>query len=242
MFIGFCAAFIDSIAGGGGLLMVPALLTAGIPPHLTLGTNKLAATMGVAMAVKTYLAKGFFNLKLWWSAAIAAFFGAMLGAVSIYFISAQFLQLLLPAIVILVAVYALWPKRIEDYQHNQHYRPKQTVSGLMGAIIGFYDGFLGPGTGSFWTTGVMFFFKMDILAASAVARFMNFVSNIVALATFCILGNVDYKLGLSIGVAMMLGSFCGAQAAVRYGAKFIRPIFVTVVIILALRLIYLEWI
>lgn len=241
MGVGFGASFIDSIAGGGGLLMVPAFLTAGIPPHLTLGTNKLSATMGVATAVRAYIKKGFFKPSLWVAATIAALIGAAIGAIATHFISAKFLQLFLPAAVILVAIYAILPKK-KNLKHNDHfYKPKKTSSTFMASIIGFYDGFLGPGTGSFWTSALMYFYKMDMLAASGVARFMNFISNVVALTTFCILGNVDYSLGLAVGVSMIVGSYLGAHSAIKYGSKFIKPVFVTVVILLAIHLIYLEW-
>ncbi len=241
MCTGFCAAFIDSIAGGGGLLMVPAFLTAGIPPYLTLGTNKLAATMGVATAAYTYVKKNLFKAQLWIAAIIAAFIGSVIGAIVVHLFSARFLKLFLPLAVILVAVYALWPKKIENEKNNYTYKPKKFSSAAIGLSLGFYDGFFGPGTGSFWTTAVMLFYKMDMLSASGVARFMNFVSNLVALITFIILGNVDVPLGFCVGLAMIVGSYLGAHSAIRYGVKFIKPIFVTVVIIMAIRLIYVEW-
>lgn len=241
MTTGFCAAFVDSIAGGGGLLMVPAFLTVGIPPHLTLGTNKLSATMGVMMAAFLYVKKGLFKPQLWIAAIIAAFCGSVIGAMTIFLCSANSLKLFLPAAVMAVAIYTLWPKKITATKNDHTYKPNKITSSIIGIVMGFYDGFFGPGTGAFWTSASMFFFNLDMLAASGVARFMNFISNIVALVTFIILGNVNILLGFSVGVCMMAGSYLGAHSAIKYGVKFIKPIFVTVVILMALRLMYLEW-
>lgn len=106
-----------------------------------------------------------------------------------------------------------------------------------GGLIGFYDGFIGPGTGAFWMAAAMKLFKLDWVAAAGVARFMNFISNITALLMFMALGTIDYPIGLTMGVTLMLGAFIGAHSAIRYGAPFIRPVFLGVVLLMAGRLL-----
>ena len=114
---------------------------------------------------------------------------------------------------------------------------RRGVKLLTGGLIGFYDGFIGPGTGAFWMAAAMKLFRLDLVAAAGVARFMNFISNLTALLTFVVFGNIDYAIGLSMGALLMLGSFAGAHSAIRYGAPFIRPVFLSVVLLMAGRLL-----
>ena len=114
---------------------------------------------------------------------------------------------------------------------------RRSVKLLTGGVIGFYDGFIGPGTGAFWMAAATKLFRLDLVAAAGVARFMNFISNLTALLTFVVFGNIDYAIGLSMGALLMLGSFAGAHSAIRYGAPFIRPVFLLVVLVMAGRLL-----
>lgn len=107
--------------------------------------------------------------------------------------------------------------------------------------MGFYDGFFGPGAGSFWVGAMMAMYKMDIMQASAVAKLMNFISNFTALVTFIILNHVDYALGLTMGVTLMIGSYLGVRSAITFGGKFIRPLFLTVVLVMAAELTWTQW-
>lgn len=240
-----CAAFfaglIDSIAGGGGLITLPALLSAGLPPHLALGTNKLAGSFGTFSATRIYIRKGIFRPALWRYAIAATFVGALIGAASTRLFSPALLNKLLPLIIIAAGAYALWPRRVPATVIGAECRPGKAASVTLGSLLGFYDGFSGPGTGVFWTTLAMKIFKADLVSASGIARAMNFVSNIVALLTFALLNSVNYMLGLSMGLAVMLGASIGARSAIRYGRALIRPIFLAVVIALAGRLAWLEW-
>lgn len=239
----FLAGLIDSIAGGGGLITLPALLSVGLPPHLALGTNKLAGTFGTFSATRIYVRKGIFRPARWRHAITATFVGALLGAAATRLFSAALLNKLLPLIILAAGAYALWrrPTPTPTTPSGTACRPGGTASVMLGSLLGFYDGFSGPGTGVFWTTLAMKVFKADLVSASGIARAMNFVSNVVALLTFAVLNSVNYALGLSMGIAVMVGASIGARSAIRYGRALIRPIFLAVVIGLAARLAWLEW-
>lgn len=238
--VALLAGFIDAVAGGGGMLVMPALLSIGMPPHLVVGTNKLIGTFGTFSASLTFIRKKLFQPTLWWAMSFATFIGALIGAVLIYLMSAGVLKKLLPLAILLASAYLIWPRRVRPpvisspEPATAHPRGVQLTAG---GLIGFYDGFIGPGTGAFWMAAAMKLFGLDLVAAAGVARFMNFISNLTALATFAILGNIDYLIGLSMGVLLMCGAFLGAQSAIRYGAPFIRPVFLLVVVLMAGRLL-----
>ncbi len=235
--VALLAGFIDAIAGGGGMLVMPALLGTGMPPHLVVGTNKLIGTFGSSSASLTFIRKGLFQPALWWAMSFGTFIGALIGAVLIYLMSAGVLKKLLPLAILLAAVYLIWPRRARPSAvPSEPPLPPHAIR-LTGGVIGFYDGFIGPGTGAFWMAAAMKLFRLDLVAAAGVARFMNFISNLTALLTFVVFGNIDYAIGLSMGALLMLGSFAGAHSAIRYGAPFIRPVFLLVVFLMAGRLL-----
>lgn len=241
--IGFIAGFIDAIAGGGGLLTVPVLLTSGLPPHIALGTNKLSACFGSLTASITFYRKKLFNPLFWVLAAIATTFGAITGTIIVNLMSAEALNKVLPIIILLCALYTLVSKSVISESatlpvKNALLTIKQTIQGF---VLGFYDGVAGPGTGTFWTVSSLALYKMNILLSSGLARSMNFISNFTSLLTFIYLGQVDFVLGLSMGLFMVLGSWIGAHSAIKYGSKFIRPIFIFVVVIMAIKLAYSAW-
>ncbi|HRY15534.1 MAG TPA: TSUP family transporter [Candidatus Competibacteraceae bacterium] len=238
--IALLAGFIDAVAGGGGMLVMPALLSIGMPPHLVVGTNKLIGTFGTFSASLTFIRKGLFQPALWWAMSFATFVGALIGAVLIYLMSAGVLKKLLPLAILLASAYLIWPRRVRPPVIRSPEPPTvhpRSVQWTAGGLIGFYDGFIGPGTGAFWMAAAMKLFCLDLVAAAGVARFMNFISNLTALLTFVTLGNIDYVIGLSMGVLLMFGAFLGAHSAIRYGAPFIRPVFLLVVALMAGRLL-----
>lgn len=239
--VALLAGFIDAIAGGGGMLVMPALLGIGMPPHLVIGTNKLVGTFGTFSASLTFIRKGLFQPTLWWAMSFGTGVGAGLGAMLIYLMSAGVLKKLLPLAILLASAYLIWPRRtppaLTSPESALPQPPRRSVKLLTGGLIGFYDGFIGPGTGAFWMAAAMKLFHLDLVAAAGVARFMNFISNLTALATFMLLGNIDYALGLSMGMLLMIGAFIGAHSAIRYGAPFIRPVFLIVVALMAGRLL-----
>ncbi|CAH0526423.1 sulfite exporter TauE/SafE family protein [Vibrio hippocampi] len=242
--VAFVAGFIDAVAGGGGMLTVPALLSLGLPPHIALGTNKLAATFASSTAALTYYRKRLFQPKFWLRAFLATLLGATFGTLVVDMISTDWLEKVLPLIILATAIYTIWhrsPHNDANHDINSsmpNFNKKQSVQGF---TLGFYDGVAGPGTGAFWTVSSMALYKVNILLASGLAKAMNFTSNFTSLVTFALLGHINWVLGLTMGVCLMAGAYIGAHSAIRFGAKFIRPIFVSVVSVLAIKLAFDAW-
>ncbi|WP_371819964.1 TSUP family transporter [Psychrosphaera sp. F3M07] len=239
----FAAGYIDAIAGGGGLLTVPVLLSSGMSPHVVLGTNKLAATFGSLMASYTFYKRQLFSPSFWKLSFISTAVGAIAGTIIVSFIDASNLNKILPIFIGFSAIYALF-NRVKEEDSNQlptinsTLKTKQISQGL---TLGFYDGFAGPGTGAFWTVSNLFLYRLNILLASGVARTMNFISNIFSLIAFIYLGYVNFTIGLLMGGFLMLGSYSGARSAIKYGNKFIRPVFTIVVSCMAVKLAFDAW-
>jgi uncharacterized protein len=241
--IAFIAGFIDAIAGGGGLLTIPALLTAGLPAHAALGTNKLAATFGSFTASVTYYRKKLFNLKYWRQCMIFTAIGALIGTIVVDQISTEALEKILPVIILLAAIYSLVNRMQPDDTLALPPTTKKSrwQQRLQGFSLGFYDGIAGPGTGAFWMVSTMALYRINLLLTCGVARTMNFVSNGFSLMAFIALGHVNFVLGLAMGLCLMLGAWLGAHSAIRFGSRFIRPIFVSVVMLIAVRLAWQAW-
>ncbi len=240
--VAFLAGFIDAIAGGGGLLTMPALLTVGLPPHLVLGTNKLCATFGSGMAGFTFYRRKLFDPGEWRIALLATAIGALIGAIVAHWVPARWLNQLLPLIVFGCGLYLLFGKVPEGALEGSAAPIPRRRQWPQGLGLGFYDGVAGPGTGAFWTVSSLLMYPLDLLRASGVARSMNFVSNATALAVFICSGQVAWALGLGMGLALMLGAFIGARTAIKGGARFIRPVFILVVLALTARLVWQHWI
>lgn len=241
--VGLAAGFIDAVVGGGGMLTVPALLSIGLPPHLALGTNKLSASFASGTAAYTYFRKKLFSPIFWKHCFYSTLIGALCGTILVNFISTHFLQKFLPLVILVVAVYTLFSrvKEIDNIklpENNPLLRIKQQIQGF---ILGFYDGVSGPGTGAFWVISNMHLYRLNILLSSGIAKSMNFTSNLVSLLTFIYFGQVDWFIGLTMGVCLMLGAFIGAHSAIHFGAKFIRPLFIIVVVVMAINLGYTAW-
>ncbi|CAH0540623.1 sulfite exporter TauE/SafE family protein [Vibrio marisflavi] len=241
--VAFFAGFIDAVAGGGGMLTVPALLSLGLPPHIALGTNKVAASFASSTAAFTYYRKRLFKPQFWARCFIATLVGAIAGVLLVDKISTAFLDKALPLIILAAAIYTIWHKTPDAHKNaiptsDPKFHKKQSIQGV---VLGFYDGMAGPGTGAFWTVSSMALYRLNILLASGLAKAMNFTSNFTSLIVFAYLGHVHWVLGLTMGVCLMAGAFLGAHTAIRFGAKFIRPVFVCVVSILSIKLAYQAW-
>ncbi|MES2820300.1 MAG: TSUP family transporter [Pseudomonadota bacterium] len=238
--VAFIAGFIDAIAGGGGLLTIPALLTAGLPPHLVLGTNKLSSTFGACIASYTFYRRKLFNPRQWRNALLGTAVGALLGAILAQWLPAAWLNQMLPAVVFACGLYLLFGKA-PPAPSNVEAPIAQGRQWPQSLSLGFYDGVAGPGTGAFWTVSSLLLYPLDLLRASGVARSMNCVSNVAALVVFALSGQVAWLLGLCMGLALMLGAFFGARTAIRGGSRFIRPVFILVVFALTARLAWQHW-
>ncbi|MDD1792997.1 TSUP family transporter [Enterovibrio sp. ZSDZ42] len=241
--VAFAAGFIDAVAGGGGMLTVPALLSIGLPPHIALGTNKLAATFASSTAAVTYYRKKLFSPSFWRHAFFATLIGAVLGTLLVDVISTVWLEKGLPLIILIIAIYTICrpPSKVENHRLPKDDPKLNTKQWGQGLSLGFYDGVVGPGTGAFWVVSSMSMYKMNMLLSSGLAKAMNFTSNITSLVTFIILGHVNWAIGLTMGVCLMAGAYIGAHSAIRFGSAFIRPVFITVVVILSVKLAIDAW-
>jgi len=239
MLVAFFAGFIDAIAGGGGLITIPALLTAGIPPHLSLGTNKLSSSFGSLTATVTFFRKGFFSPLLWKAAAFGTLIGAASGTLLASILNADFIAKALPLIIICTAIYTLFASPSSSSMPSE--KKGTLFQSAHGFILGGYDGVAGPGTGAFWTASALHFYRMEMLKTLGLARTMNFISNFTSLVTFAWLGHVAWGLGIAMGSTLMLGAWCGSHSAIRMGNLWVRRIFVLLVILISLRLAWQHW-
>jgi uncharacterized membrane protein YfcA len=236
-FIGFFAGFIDSVAGGGGLIVLPVLLSIGIPPQIALGTNKLQSSFGSFSSSLNFILKKQVNIASIWIGIVFTLVGSAIGSIAIQLIKSEFLIKVIPVLLFIIFFYTLFSKDISDRDG----KPK--ISGnlffiIFGLLIGAYDGFFGPGTGSFWTAACIFFMGAGMIKATGITKVMNFTSNIVALIIFVIGGNVMFKVGLVMGAGQMIGANLGSGMAIKKGTKFIKPLFLTVVFLIIVKLIY----
>ncbi|MDY0221280.1 MAG: TSUP family transporter [Desulfobacterium sp.] len=240
-FTGLTAGFVDSIAGGGGLIALPVLLSVGLPPQLALGTNKLQGSFGTLSATINFIRKGKASLKGNLLGIAYTLSGAAAGAWAIQQIQAGFIHHLIPFMLLFVFVYTLMAKDLGMVQGRAKMK-RHLFFMIFGLGLGFYDGFFGPGTGAFWTGALLILLGMEITSATATTRIMNFTSNVVALTLFIIGGNVLYSVGLVMASGQIIGARIGSGMAIKRGYTFIRPIFLTMVFLTIIRLIYVNYI
>jgi uncharacterized membrane protein YfcA len=239
-FTGFAAGFVDSIAGGGGLISLPVLLSLGMPPRLALGTNKLQASFGSLSASVNFVRKGAVKLDHTLTGILFTFMGALLGAWTIQQIHAGFIQHLIPVMLLFVFFFTLFSRDLGVGSRAPR-MGRNLFFVLFGLIMGFYDGFFGPGTGSFWTGALLIILGLDMTRAAGTTRIMNFTSNVVALGVFILSGQVLYTAGIAMGAGQVFGARIGSGMAIQKGAAFIRPVFLTVVFLTIVRLIYINY-
>jgi uncharacterized protein len=234
---GFAAGTIDAIAGGGGLITVPVLLGLGIPPHIALGTNKLQSVFGTAMATYSYHKQGWLNTQGLLRGLIYSFIGAVIGAIASQFTEGDILKKVIPVILLLVLLYTIFTPKLGMVDNNAKMN-KNLFYAIFGSLLGFYDGFLGPGTGSFWVFVLVYFLGQNLVKATAYTKAFNLNTNITALICFALGNNIDYKIGLCMAAGQIIGGKWGAHLAIKKGVRLIRPIFITVVTLTIATLIY----
>ena len=231
----FVAGFIDSIAGGGGLITVPAMLIAGIPPLHTLGTNKLQSLFGSSSATIAYARRGHVKVQDQWPMAAMSALGGALGAVLATVVPGDVLKAIMPFLLVVIGLYFGFKPRISD--EDKHARITPFLFGVTAVpLIGFYDGVFGPGTGSFFMLAFVALAGFGILKATAHTKMLNFGSNIGAFIIFLLNGVVLWKAGLIMGAGQFLGAQAGSRLAMRNGARLIKPLLVITCLGLAIRL------
>ncbi len=235
--IAMLAGFIDSIAGGGGLLTVPALLAVGLPPASALATNKLQSCGGSFSASLYFIRQRMVDLKQQKWAIACAFIGSAFGTLSVMHIQADFLKLLLPILTISVGLYFLLSPTIGENDRKSRLTILQFAI-LPALVIGFYDGFFGPGAGSFYALAYITLAGFNLTKATAHTKVLNFTSNLAGLIFFIAGGEVVWSIGLVMLVGQFIGARLGAKMVIAKGRKLIRPMLITVSTIMSIKLIY----
>jgi uncharacterized membrane protein YfcA len=235
--VGLAAGWVDSIAGGGGLITVPVLLGIGLSPAQALGTNKLQAVFGSGSAAWHYGRAGLINFRGAVAGIVFTALGAGIGALAVQHIRPDFLRAVIPFLLIAIAVFFLFRPQLGDVDAHP-----RLASGrfhfMFGLALGFYDGFFGPGTGTFWAMAYVLLLGFNLTKATAHTKLMNFTSNAASLAMFALGGQIHVLAGLTMGVGEIVGARVGAKMVMRRGAQFIRPIFITVAIAMSARLLW----
>jgi uncharacterized protein len=237
---GLVAGFVDSIAGGGGLITVPVLLSTGMLPQDALGTNKLQATFGSGSAAFHFTRAGLVRLNDCIRGILFTAIGAAAGTMLVVnerVARPELLKLIIPWLLIALAIYLLARPSLGSVPRKER-MTSNAFHLAFGLLIGFYDGFFGPGTGTFWAMAYVMFLGYELTQATAHTKVMNFTSNVASLAVFVAAGHVLPLPGIVMGIGQMLGARLGSRAVIKRGANFIRPIFLTIVIAIASKLLW----
>jgi uncharacterized membrane protein YfcA len=234
---GMLAGFVDAIAGGGGLIALPALLAAGIPPVAALGTNKVQSVIGTGVAAITYWRKGYVSLRALAIAIGCAFLAAFIGALIVKQVDTSTLRVAVPLALVPIALYFLFAPRLSDEDRHARLRFALFVP-VMAAVVGFYDGGLGPGTGSFLTMGFVALFGLGLTRAAGHTKILNLASNLGALALFIPSGDVVWVAAGAMAIGQLIGGYLGALTGIRFGASLIRPLVVVISLALAVKLLF----
>ena len=234
--VGMLAGFVDAIAGGGGMIALPALLSAGLPPVAALATNKMQSVVGTGMAALTYWRRGFVDLRALIPAILFTYAGSLVGALIVRQVDTGLLQVAVPVALIAIALYFLLAPNLSDADRAARL-PFRLFVPVMGFLIGFYDGIFGPGTGSFLTIGFVVLFGLGLTRASGSTKALNLTSNLAALTIFIPAGDVVWPAAVAMATGQLVGGYLGARTGIRYGARIIRPLVVVVSIALAIRLL-----
>lgn len=223
------ASFVDAIAGGGGLIIMPALFMAGLSPVQAVATNKLQATFGIAFSTLHFYQKGLIELKPMLMPITLAIIASMVGAITVQYIPTDYLKKLMPVILIAVAIYFLIAPEP---------RPIKTIAPFLWVMpIAFYDGFFGPGGGSFYLFCHVALVGLNMVTANARSKVLNCASNVGALAVFLFSGEIIWIIGFSMIIGQLIGAKLGAIAALKFGANLIRPVVVIICMIIAVKLL-----
>ncbi|MFL6733914.1 MAG: TSUP family transporter [Sphingomicrobium sp.] len=234
--VAFCTGFIDAIAGGGGLIMVPALLFAGVPPIHALGTNKLQSMCGTSVACFNFARKGLIEWHKHRSTVLVVFLGACAGVILVQAVGSKSMGLIIPILLMAVSLYVLLSPRMTD--EDAHHRVSHNGYLPIAGAIGFYDGFFGPGTGSFFSSTLVGLRGFGLTRATALTKLLNLTSNVASVIFFAIGGKILWLLGFCMAIGAMAGGWLGSHSAMRFGAKLIRPMLVLLSLGLTAKLLW----
>ncbi len=230
------SGFVDAVAGGGALIAIPALLYAGVPPLHALGTNKLQSLFGNATALRNYSRSGLVDWRGNRLAVLLAFAGGGLGAWTVQSIDTRLLNLIIPVLLVAAALYILLSPRMTDEDAHQRLTPAGYAP--VGGAISFYDGFFGPGASTFFATSLVALRGYGLTRATALTKLLNLTAIVASVLLFALGGHVLWLLGLCMGAGSIAGAWIGSRSALRFGARLIRPLLVTVSLALTARLLW----
>lgn len=236
---GFIASFVDAIVGGGGLISLPAFLMSGLTPHVALGTNKFSASMGSFTSSYEYIRSKKAHLKLMKILIPFTLFGAVVGVNTTLLIPAEILNILIVILIIAIALYTLFSKKIGVENTFKELTSKNILLGIIFSFsLGFYDGFFGPGTGAFLLFGFIKIYHFDFINATGNAKILNFTSNLTSLVLFALNKKIDYLIGIPVGLCMIAGAKVGSRLALNKGTQLIKPLFVTMSAGMVIKLLW----
>ena len=236
----FLAGLVDSIGGGGGLISLPAYLFAGLPVHMAIATNKLSSACGTSLATARFVRKGLVNFRLALPSVVAAVAGSALGAQISLSVSETMMKYILLGVLPAAAFFVLNRKWFRDEGKHTAVADRRTwvVCVVSAFVIGMYDGFYGPGTGTFLIIAFTVFARMTVGSANAQAKVINLTSNITSLTVFLLNGQVLFTLGLAAAVCNMAGNWVGSGLAISKGTKIVRPVILLVLALLLMKIVF----
>lgn len=241
LLVGF-AGFVDAIAGGGGIISLPAYMLTGIPAHYAYGSNKFSSAIGTTFSAGRFFVNGALDVKVALLSAAGAFFGSTAGSKIVTMLDDQVLKTMLVIVLPLVAVFLLFKRDFggNDVNRVSELSAVKTVlfALLIGFLIGGYDGIFGPGTGTFAIIAYSILMKYDLKTASGNAKILNLASNYAAVITFAREGTIDYRLAIPAAVCGIIGNFLGSGFAIKKGAKVIRPMMIFVIVLLLGKMVF----
>lgn len=219
----FVAGYIDAVAGGAGLILIPAFLLTGLPPQLSLGQEKLVSTIGTLAAIKNFIKNKSIIWKVVPAGLVSALIGAYVGARVILFLPEKTLSLIIVAMLPVGLIAAVIKSRLKTEEHNEIRTAFITVFAVC-FVVGFYDGFFGPGTGSLFIIALTLINRFSFLQASATSKMFNFGSNIGAFVAFAIAGQMAYVIGIPMVIASLIGNHIGSLHAIRTNGAIVRKV------------------
>ena len=235
---GAFAGFVDSIVGGGGLISVPAMLLTNLPPSMALGSNKLSSIFGAGSASITFLRNHMVDFSLVRKLLPFTFIGSMIGTLAVVSLPPLYVKPIIIVLLVCVTLFVVFKKDWGEINRTSAVAGKALYICMAFALgIGVYDGFIGPGTGTFLIMGFIFT-GFDFLHASANAKILNFTSNLASLIVFFYLGHVNIKYGLATGVGQIIGAYLGSHLAIARGSSLVRVVFLSVTTVMLLKLVY----
>lgn len=236
---GFLSAFIDSIAGGGGMISMPAYLIVGFPTHYTLGTNKFSATSGTFTSAYRFHKSGNTDRDILKVILPFSFLGAVVGVKAVLALDPEILKPLVLFLLLGVGINTIFSRELgleDSYEGTT--RKNLVLGAILGFSTGFYDGFFGPGAGSLIMFGLVKIYGFDFLRAAGNAKVMNLTSNLVSVVLFAISGKIYFLMGIPMAISMILGARAGSKLAIEGGSKLVKPIFIIISLAVAIKMIY----